>query len=221
MNLRRRITQRKMLWFVPLTLYAVLTFWYTNTAGPLSAAEIQFYSQKLQAAGYTTNRIERLKDFMATDTGRQFLMVNNLDMAVDPADVEGALSGENAAQLMDRYMQHMYPALLRRACHPVYVGEAIFRAMDVVGIDGAEIWDRAVLLRYRSRRDLMDIVSNPAFTGKHEFKSAALDKTIAYPLENTLYLSDPRLLLALLLLALTALADSLIYSRGSRSSPCR
>lgn len=158
---------------------------------------------------------------MATDTGRQFLMVNNLDMAVDPADVEGALSGENAAQLMDRYMEHMYPALLRRACHPVYVGEAIFRAMDVVGIDGAEIWDRAVLLRYRSRRDLMDIVSNPAFTGKHEFKSAALDKTIAYPLENTLYLSDPRLLLALLLLALTALADSLIYSRGSRSSPCR
>ena len=90
MNLRRRITQRKILWFVPLTLYAVLTFWYTNTAGPLSAAEIQFYSQKLQAAGYTTNRIERLKDFMATDTGRQFLMVNNLDMAVDPADVEGA-----------------------------------------------------------------------------------------------------------------------------------
>ena len=221
MNLRRRITQRKILWFVPLTLYAVLTSWYTNTAGPLSAAEIQFYSQKLQAAGYTTNRIERLKDFMATDTGRQFLMVNNLDMAVDPADVEGALSGENAAQLMDRYMEHMYPALLRRACHPVYVGEAIFRAMDVVGIDGAEIWDRAVLLRYRSRRDLMDIVSNPAFTGKHEFKSAALDKTIAYPLENTLYLSDPRLLLALLLLALTALADSLIYSRGSRSSPCR
>ena len=93
--------------------------------------------------------------------------------------------------------------------------------MDVVGIDGAEIWDRVVLLRYRSRRDLMDIVSNPAFTGKHEFKSAALDKTIAYPLENTLYLSDPRLLLALLLLALTALADSLIYSRGSRSSPFR
>ena len=221
MNLRRRITQRKMLWFVPLTLYAALTFWYTNTAGPLSAAEIQTYSTKLQAAGYATDRIERLKDFMATDTGRQFLMVNNLDMAVDPADVEGALPGESAAQLMDRYMAHMYPALLLRACHPVYVGEAIFRAIDVVGIDGAEIWDRAVLLRYRSRRDLMDIVSNPAFTGKHEFKSAALDKTIAYPLENTLYLSDPRLLLALLLLAFTALTDSLIYSRGSRSSPFR
>ncbi|MDA9050322.1 hypothetical protein N9K35_05115 [Pseudomonadales bacterium] len=206
---------------MPLTLYAVLTFWYTNTAGPLSAAEIQTYSTKLQAAGYATDRIERLKDFMATDTGRQFLMVNNLDMAVDPADVEGALPGESAAQLMDRYMAHMYPALLLRACHPVYVGEAIFRAIDVVGIDGAEIWDRAVLLRYRSRRDLMDIVSNPAFTGKHEFKSAALDKTIAYPLENTLYLSDPRLLLALLLLAFTALTDSLIYSRGSRSSPFR
>jgi len=196
-----------------MLLYGTFTFWYTNTGGPLTAEEIQNYSQKMQVAGYSQLRIDRVREFMATDTGRQFLMVNNLDMASQPINVEGAVPGESATQLMDRYMAHMYPALYQRACHPVYVGEAIFQAMDVMGIEGAETWDRAVLLRYRSRRDLMDIVSNPAFAGKHEFKAAALDKTIAYPLENTLYLSDPRLLLALLLLSVIALTDSLIYCR--------
>ena len=41
---------------------------------------------------------------------------------------------------------------------------------------------------------------NPKMFSKHEFKIAALDKTIAYPIETVLYLSDPRLLLGLILL---------------------
>lgn len=60
---------------------------------------------------------------------------------------------------------------------------------------------------------MMEIVVNPVFKDKHHFKLAALDKTIAYLLENTLYLSDPRLLLALVLVALTALLDIFLYSR--------
>jgi len=45
----------------------------------------------------------------------------------------------------------------------------------------------------------MEVVSNPKILGKHEFKVAALDKTIAYPVETFLYLSDPRMLLAFIL----------------------
>jgi hypothetical protein len=46
----------------------------------------------------------------------------------------------------------------------------------------------------------MEIVSNPKMRGKHTFKLAALNKTIAYPIESVIYLSDPRLLLGLILL---------------------
>jgi len=46
----------------------------------------------------------------------------------------------------------------------------------------------------------MEIVSNPKMRGKHAFKLAALNKTIAYPIESVIYLSDPRLLLGLILL---------------------
>ena len=53
--------------------------------------------------------------------------------------------------------------------------------------------------------------------GPHDYKLAALEKTIAYPIETSLYLSDPRFLLALLLIALTALLDSIGKARPSAS----
>jgi hypothetical protein len=62
-----------------------------------------------------------------------------------------------------------------------------------------EVWDRAGGVRYRSRRDLLDIGTNPVFQGHHEFKVAAMAKTIAFPVDPFTYLGDPRLVLALLL----------------------
>jgi hypothetical protein len=110
-------------------------------------------------------------------------------------------------------MEHMIPALLARASHPVVMGSVVYPSMDIVGIEGAEHWDQGALFRYRSRRSFMEIVTNPTFAGKHHFKTAALDKTIAYPIEISLYPGDPRLLLGLLLLAITALIDSWWISR--------
>lgn len=211
-----RRNMRLALWLAPLAAYLAFSFWYTNTGGPLANEEIEGYLARFAAAGSDEQEMGRLRRFMEEDTGRQFIMLNNIDMADNPPDVEGANPGESAEQLMSRYMAHMYPALFRRACHPVYLGRAVFRSMDVVGIEGAESWDQAVLMRYRSRRDLMDIAANPAFQGKHDFKVAALTKTIAYPLENVLYLSDPRLLLALALVAACAIMDLLFARRCHR-----
>ena len=108
----------------------------------------------------------------------------------------------------------MYPELFKRACHPVYAGRAIHSSMDIVGIEGAEVWDQTALMRYRSRRDLMDIASNPAFAGKHHFKVAALTKTIAYPVESIINFSDPRFFLFLILTMCVALIDIAIYGRN-------
>ena len=146
-------------------------------------------------------------------SGRQFLMINNIDMNENPGDVEAAEPGEDAQSLMARYMEHMLPALLARACHPVMIGNAVYPAIDVIGIEGAAVWDQGGVVRYRSRRTFLDIVTNPVFGGKHHFKTAALEKTIAFPIETGLYLSDLRLLLGLVLLAITALLDALWLSR--------
>ena len=144
---------------------------------------------------------------MREDSGRQFFVVNNIDMSDDPQDVEGAQPGEDADQLMGRYMEHMYAELFKRASHPVFSGNAVSQAIDIVGIENADSWDSAALMRYKSRRALMEIVSNPKMRGKHEFKIAALNKTIAYPVETVVYLSDPRLLLGFILLIIGLIAS--------------
>ena len=53
---------------------------------------------------------------------------------------------------MDRYMGHMIP-MLSRGSHPV-VGPAAYRSMDVIGVDGAEIWDMG-FSALPSRRDFL------------------------------------------------------------------
>ncbi len=198
------------IWISLLVIYAGFFFWYTDIGGKLDKEEIEFFLEKLEertsansADPETYNSQKNLiKRFMEEDTGRQFLMVNNIDMDDDPEDVEGAEPGESAERLLDRYMEHMYAQLLKRACHPVFAGNAVHPSMDLVGIEGAEIWDQAALMRYKSRRAFMEIVTHPNMGSKHAFKVAAMEKTIAYPVETVIYLSDPRLLLALILIIL-------------------
>ena len=204
---------RLKIWSVPILLYVSFFSWYTDFGGPLSDSEIDHYVATMKNNGRPADLIADIKAFAKQDTGRQFLMVNNIDMSENPPDVEGAEPGESAADLMGRYMAHMIPALLARACHPILIGSAVYSSMDLVGIEGAENWDQAALFRYKSRRAFLEIVTNPVFNGKHQFKTAALEKTIAFPIETSLYLSDPRLLLALVLLALTALIENIVMSK--------
>ena len=204
------------LWLAAVIPYAAFCWWYTNTDGPLSASEIERFVEAMRSDGATPERIERLRRFMEEDDGSQFLMVNVLDLAADPAPVAGVPADEPTATVMARYMEHMYPELLKRASHPVFAGDAVFRAMDMVGVEGldtADRWTEAALVRYRSRRDLLEIGLAPVFADKHVFKVAAVEKTIAYPVEPTLYLSDLRLLLFLLLAAFVAVVDRVASAR--------
>ncbi len=206
-------TARRVLWGVAASAYLIFCWWYTAWSGPLSTTEIDRYAGLLAQHGAQPERVAQMRRFMEADTGRQFIMVNVIDMARSPPAVDGASPGDTADALLDRYMQYMWPALLRRACHPVFVGDAVADALDIVGIEGAQHWSRAALMRYRSRRDVLDIATNPAFSGRHEFKMAALEKTIAFPVETQVYLSDLRFLFGIVLLAVVALLDIALFGR--------
>ena len=192
------------IWASLIIIYLGFFFWYTDLGGKLDSEEIDFFLEKLQEnnSDLDSDMYESIKNFMENDSGRQFLMVNNVDINENPEDVEGAEPGESAESLLGRYMEHMYSQLLKRACHPVFAGKAVWTAMDIIGIEGAENWDQAALMRYKSRRAFMEIATHPDMFGKHQFKIAALEKTIAYPVETQLYLSDLRFILGLIFLVL-------------------
>jgi hypothetical protein len=113
--------------------------------------------------------------------------------------MEGVSPDETAADVLARYTAPFLGAAIRSAAHPILYGNAAAPALDLWGIDGAERWSNGGLVRYRSRRDLMDQVVRTSRLDIHEFKIAAMEKTIAYPLDPWWHLGDPRLLLALVL----------------------
>ena len=140
-------------------------------------------------------------------------MFNAVDLAKNPPQIEGAPPDADGQTLIDLYMEHMIPALLSRASHPVVVGKSVADSLDLLGIEGAETWSDGAIMRYRSRRTLIDIIGDTEFYERHDFKLAGLEKTIAYPIEPRIYLGDLRLLLGLLMLAVTALLNGRLAAR--------
>ncbi len=205
--------KRLWLWLISLGVYVAFCLWYTNLAGPLSEGEIAGFITRMEQGGASPKRVATMRRFMEEDTGRQFIMINALDMREDPPDLPATGPDATASDLINHYMEHMYPAQFARASHPVFFGRAVFDAMDVSGIEGAEHWEQGALFRYRSRRDILEIATNPAFAERHDYKMGALEKTIAFPVEAVLYYSDLRFILALLLFSLVSLIDLLIYRR--------
>ncbi len=208
MNIRRLC-----LWLIPAIGYIAFALWYTNLGGPLTKEEINTFIQLAESHDVAPERIAMLRKFMEEDTGNQFIMVNNLDMAEKPPELPATGPGASASDLIDHYMEHMYPAQFKRASHPVFYGKAVAPAMDVTGIKNAELWTHGALFRYRSRRDVLAISTDPRFAERHEYKLAALDKTIAYPVEAILYPYDLRILLALFIFSLISMLDLILYRR--------
>lgn len=195
------MTKRSWVWLIIGMIYAAFFGWYTSFGGPLTNEEIDHYLSQLSANNpeATPQQLASLRRFMEQDTGDDFVMLNVIDMYDQPLQVPGVEPGESSDDVMAKYMAYMYPALFSRACHPVMVGDAAHQALDLMNAPGMESWTRGALMRYRSRRDMLDISTNPEFHGSHDFKIAAMAKTIAFPLDPWFSLGDPRLILALVL----------------------
>ena len=198
-----------LIWGLPVVIYAGFWAWYTNLGGPISPAEAETYLAYFETRDVDAVRLAQLQRFMAEDDGGDFVMLNLLDLKSEAAgaDLAAGATGEDA---MARYMDYMWPSLLARASHPLLFGPAISDAMDIEGMEGAVGWTSGAAMRYRSRRDMMEIATNPAFSGAHVYKMAALDKTIAVPVHDGLPLADPRVLLFFVLMSLAGLLNAFV-----------
>ncbi len=198
---------RLLVWSLGACVYALFLWWYVNTDGRLDDAEIDAYMAVLSAGESDPERLARMREFMSSDDGQAFVMINIMDSAdvpISPATGEAVSSGD---ELMRYYMEHMLPAMLLRASHPVFMGTAVAGAMDYQGLDAVDGWTAGALVRYRSRRDIMDIIVMPETRARHDWKLAAVDRTLAFPLRPQLNPGDPRILFALFLVIVLLLID--------------
>ena len=208
---RGALSKRGLLWGIPAIVWLIFTVWYTDFGGPLTDAEIAQALIALERRGMDAERFAQFERFLREDSGNQFLMVNNIDMSEDPPSMPDFGPGATAEDYNNHYMEHMYPQLLSRACHPIFFGNGVGVGIDITGIEDAHGWDLAALFRYKSRRAFVEVVTHPDMGARHAYKHAAMEKTIAYPVEPGLYVSDLRIMLFLVLGLVTALLDALIF----------
>jgi len=199
--------RRPVFWGVLALVWLVFTGWYTSCGGPLGDDEIAAYVAIMESRGSSPERVEMMRTFLENDTGDDFVMVNAIELNADPGQVPGMPEGATASEILDGYMAYMWPALLSRASHPIVFGAAAAQSLEQFGIEGAEHWSQAGLMRYRSRRDLMEIATNDAFGDAHLYKVAAMSKTFAFPIDPWAQLGDPRLVLLLVLALLGLLLE--------------
>ena len=140
-----------------------------------------------------------------------------VDLAERPKPIEGVEPGATSEEVVNRYAEPFFAKAVLRASHPVLSGAAAAPAIDVWGVEGARDWDRGILVRYRSRRDIMEIIEAMVTSQDsiHAFKVAAVEKTIAFPLDPWFQLGDPRILLALIFVIFGLLLQ-LRYTARSR-----
>jgi hypothetical protein len=206
-----------IIWSTALVGYVLFRLWYDNWSGPLKQSEIDAFLAKLEGRfDATGNSPEVLRAFLEADDGREFVMLNlvkaQLDQVHDPA------SGQmvQGIELLRRYSKRFMPLLLRNGGHPGLVGRKVGGYIDAWNTTPDPGWTLFGLMRYRSRRDLMRLVMDPAFVDTHPEKILGTLATFSFPTQRmiSLYLS-PRVTVALLLALLAALTHLAFLTIGS------
>jgi hypothetical protein len=206
-----------IIWAAALAAYVLFRLWYDNWSGPLKQSEVDAFLAKLEGrCDATGNSPEVLRAFLEADDGREFVMLNlvkaQLDQVHDPA------SGQRVQgiELLRRYSKRFMPLLLRNGGHPGLVGRKVGGYIDAWNTTPDPGWTLFGLMRYRSRRDLMKLVMDPAFVDTHPEKILGTLATFSFPTQRmiSLYLS-PRVTVALLLALLAALTHLALLTIGS------
>ena len=203
-----------IIWGTALLAYGAFRLWYDNWSGPLKPAEIDaFLAQMAGRFEATGNSPDVLRAFLAADDGREFVMLNLVKAQLDP--VEDPQTGQmvQGFELLKRYSKRFMPVLFRNGGHPGIVGRKVGGYVDAWKTEPDPGWTVFGLMRYRSRRDMIKLVMDPAFMAGHPDKLLGTLATFSFPTQRVVsfYLS-PRVTVALVLALIAALAHLALLS---------
>jgi succinate dehydrogenase flavin-adding protein (antitoxin of CptAB toxin-antitoxin module) len=203
------------IWILVPIAYLAFALWYFNWSGPLSPEEVESFLAVIdqQEAGNYTDR-DVFRQFLEEDDGKEFVMVNLVQF--HQGGIEHPVTSEltTGRELVESYFQPFALALFKRGGHPVFQARTVGGPIDTWNADENKPFAATAMMRYRSRRDMLELVVAPAFADGHIYKLAAIERTISYPTQYVLTTSlRPPAAGLIVLLLLASVAQNLVFWR--------
>ena len=199
------ITGPRVLAAALLALYGAFVLWYGGHGEPLTPAEAEALLARIaERAGNEPNPDGHLRDHLralaAQDDGDEFYMLNLIRYRPQARYPAGHDYPGTALDADARYSRAIIPYLLKHGGVPLLLGEVQGRFLDEPG-DTVD-WQRVALVRYRSRRDLLEMIADLAGRDVAVHKWASIEQTQVFPVAPVFSFVAVRGAVAALLLGL-------------------
>jgi len=175
------------IWLTASALYLAFLYWYINWSGPIAAEEIDSYIEKFsKGSGAAHTDADVVRRFMEEDDGKEFVMQNFVTL--HSGKMSHPVTGEqvNPQDVLAGYFKPFAKELFKRGGHPVFMTRKVGGYIDSWNCDKDPQWAATAMMRYKCRRDLIELASDQRFSDIHIFKTSAIDKTVSFPVQITM-----------------------------------
>ena len=176
-----------------LGLYLAFLSWYDGWGmGPLTAEEIDKIVGEAETQDSNPEELNNLRQLLKDDDGKEFFMLNLNRYEYSENEVQKGIP-----VAYQKYGQAVMPMILKRAGHPIYVGEI---SDYLVGGDLKEGgWHEIILVRYRSRQDFINMITSDEYLIASKHRYVGIEYAEVVPTNVILNLATPRLFIFALL----------------------
>ena len=187
-----------------LGLYLAFLSWYDGWGmDPLTAEEIDKLVGEVEAQDSNPEELKNLRQLLKDDDGKEFFMLNLNRYEYSENEVQ-----KGVPVAYQKYGQAVMPMILKRAGHPIYVGEI---SDYLVGGDLKEGgWHEIILVRYRSRQDFINMITSDEYLIAAKHRYVGIEYAEVIPTNAILSLATPRLFILALLFLIALVADRMI-----------
>ena len=194
-------------WLVALAVYVALRLWYDNWRGPLTQAEIDSFMVKAaesKMGEYSDPAV--IRAFLEADDGREFIMSNLVGLHVQKVPHPFTGTPTEGLKLLQEYAKLFIKVLFRHGGHPMMAMRKLGGYVDSWNTPPDPGWHVVGAMRYRSRRDMMALATDPALKEVHPLKAAGTAVTFSFPAEVIVaFALRPRVWVGLVLALVAAL----------------
>lgn len=194
-------------WLVALAVYVAFRLWYDNWRGPLTQAEIDSFMAKAidsKMGEYSDPAV--IRAFLEADDGREFIMSNLVGLHVQKVPHPFTGTPTEGLKLLQEYAKLFIKVLFRHGGHPMMAMRKLGGYVDSWNTPPDPGWHVVGAMRYRSRRDMMELATDPALKVVHPLKAAGTAVTFSFPAEVIVaFALRPRVWVGLVLALVAAL----------------